>query len=305
MRILIPVDGSKHAMLAVQFAASRAALIGKEPEIELLNVQPPIPVRAARAVGKDLCASFYEDEADKALRPALRALDKAGFSVSARHAVGHAAERIAQATEKPRARKSAPVDLLIMGSHGHGALMNLVVGSVTSGVLARTRTPILLLRGAAPPAADDLKVGIAIDGSPFGLTAARYVIKHRDLFGTSPEIQVIHAVPDFLGALMPDMAGIALPAFTPDEIAAMQAKAFEAAMAPVRRMFAQAALRIEEVRLVGNPGDEISAHAKKKKLDVLVIGSHGYGVLRQAVMGSVATRIAAHCTTPLLLVRNG
>lgn len=304
MRILIPVDGSKHAMAAVQFVASRAALIGKDPDIELLNVQIPVPARAARVVGKAVCASYYEDEADKALRPALRVLDKAGFSARARHAVGHAADVIALATEKPRGKKNGAVDLLVMGSHGHGALLNLLMGSVTAAVLARTRTPILLLRGAAPPAADELKVGIAVDGSAFGLAAARYAVKHRDLFGGKPTIQVLHVVPDFLGALMPDMAGIALPAFTPDEIEAMQSKAFEAAVAPVRRIFAQAGVPIEEVRLAGNPGDEISNYAKKKKLDVLLIGSHGHGALRQAVLGSVATRIAAHCATPLLLVRS-
>lgn len=304
MRILIPVDGSKHAMAAVRFVASRTTLIGKDPQIELLNIQPPVPMRMARAVGKSLCASYHENEADKVLRPALRLLDKAGFSVSARHAVGHAAELIAQATEKPRGKKTGPVDLTVMGSHGHGALLNLLMGSVTSGVLARTRTPVLVLRGAGAPAADELKVGVAIDGSAFGLAAARYVIKHRELFGAAPSIQLIHVVPDFLGALMPDMAGVALPAFTPDEIAAMQAKAFEAAVAPVRKLFAQAGLPIEEVRLAGNPGNEISDHVKKKKLDVLVIGSHGHGALRQAMLGSVATRIAAHCATPLLLVRH-
>jgi nucleotide-binding universal stress UspA family protein len=36
---------------------------------------------------------------------------------------------------------------------------------------------------------------------------------------------------------------------------------------------------------------------------VLVLGSHGYGAFKQAVLGSVATRVAAHCDTPLLLVR--
>lgn len=307
MRILIPVDGSKHAMAAVQFVASRTALIGANPEIELLNVQAPVPARAARVVGKAVCASYYEDEADKALRPALRVLDKAGFAARARHAVGHAADVIARATERPnkplRGRKGSAVDLLVMGSHGHGVLMGLLLGSVATGVLARTRTPILLLRPGTAPSNDALKVGIAIDGSAYGLAAARYVIKHRELFDLAASVQLIHVVPDFTGALMPDMAGVSLPAFTPDEIAAMQTQAFEASVAPARKLFAQAGITVEEVRLAGNPGDAVSAYAKKK-LDVLVIGSHGRGSFRQAMLGSVATRIAAHSTTPLLLVRS-
>ena len=37
-------------------------------------------------------------------------------------------------------------DLIVMGSHGHGNLMNLVMGSVTNQVLARSKAPVLLVR---------------------------------------------------------------------------------------------------------------------------------------------------------------
>ena len=47
---------------------------------------------------------------------------------------------------------------------------------------------------------------------------------------------------------------------------------------------------------------EFAAYAKKN-LDVLLVGSHGYGGFKTAVLGSVATRIAARCETPLLIVR--
>ena len=70
-------------------------------------------------------------------------------------------------------------------------------------------------------------------------------------------------------------------------------------------MFAKARLKAEEICLVGNAGDELAAYARKKRLDVLVMGSHGHGAFRAAVLGSVATRTAAHCEVPLLLVRNG
>lgn len=39
------------------------------------------------------------------------------------------------------------VDLIIMGSHGHGALYELVVGTVTEGVLHRTGRPALIVPG--------------------------------------------------------------------------------------------------------------------------------------------------------------
>jgi nucleotide-binding universal stress UspA family protein len=37
-------------------------------------------------------------------------------------------------------------DLLVMGSHGHGTLVNLVMGSVATKVLALCQVPVLLIR---------------------------------------------------------------------------------------------------------------------------------------------------------------
>ncbi|MNY73767.1 Universal stress protein family protein [compost metagenome] len=37
-------------------------------------------------------------------------------------------------------------DMVVMGSHGHSALGNLVMGSVTTQVLAHCQVPVLLVR---------------------------------------------------------------------------------------------------------------------------------------------------------------
>ena len=55
-------------------------------------------------------------------------------------------------------------------------------------------------------------------------------------------------------------------------------------------------------RLTADFGD-IAAQATKSRLDLLALGSLGFGASRQAPMGSVATRVAAQCRTALLLVR--
>lgn len=298
MKILVPVDGSKVSQAAIAFIASRTSLIGAEPQVKLLNVQLPIPVRAARVVGKDVVKSYYADEAGKALKGPTGVLRKAGLTASAEHRVGHPAEEIAAAAERIGA------DLIVMGSHGRGSLTGLVLGSVTHAVLARTRHAMLVLRDSHAARADSLKVGVAVDGSRFAREAVRYVIRHRNLFGAQPQITLINVVPDFAGAVMPDMAGVALPAFSAEEVEAMQAKAFDAAVAPARKLLARTGIATDAVRLAGNPGDELAAYARKKKLDLLVMGSHGYGAFKQAVMGSVATRVTAQCVTPVLLVRN-
>ena len=122
MKILVPVDGSKVSQAAVAFIASRTSLIGADPQVKLLNVQLPIPARAARVVGKDVVKSYYADEAAKALKSPTGLLRKAGLTASAEHRVGHPAEEIAAAAERIDA------DLIVMGSHGRGTLTGLVLG---------------------------------------------------------------------------------------------------------------------------------------------------------------------------------
>lgn len=298
MKVLIPVDGSDYSRAAVEFVASRSTLIGTEPAVEVVNVQLEVPARAARVVGKAAITEYYTDESDKALKPALKRLAKAGLNATARYLVGHPGEQISEAANRDK------VDLIVMGSHGHSALRGLLLGSVTNNVLARTRVPLLVLRHREPPATDTLKVGIAVDGSKFGREAVKYVLRHIALFGARPEITLLHVVNDFAGAMMPDMGGIALPAFSEDEIRALQKKAFETAVGPARKLLARGKIVAGEACLVGNAGDELVAYAKKRKLDILVMGSHGYGAFKAAVLGSVATRVMAHSTVPLLLVRH-
>lgn len=297
MKILIPVDGSRFSKAAVAFVASRTTLIGREPSVELLNVQAPVPARAAHLLGEPVVDAYYEEEAAQVLKPARAALTKAGLAATHGYATGHAAEEIARRAERD------DVDLIVMGSHGRGALLQLVLGSVTCGVLARTRKPVLLVRNRAAPKGDSLRVGVAVDGSKYGRAAVKYVLQHHDLFGAAPRISLIHVVSDFAGAVMPDMAGLALPAYTDDEIRAMQRTAFETVVAPLRKLIAAAGMTFDEVCLAGGAAEELAAFAKKRKLDLLVLGSHGHGAFTSAVLGSVATRVAHVCATPLLLVR--
>ncbi|MGE5714465.1 MAG: universal stress protein, partial [Betaproteobacteria bacterium] len=84
MKILLPVDGSEYSRAAVEFVASRTTLIGTEPQVDVINVQLPVPPRAARVVGKAALSEYYVDESDKALKPALKRLAKAGMPATAR-----------------------------------------------------------------------------------------------------------------------------------------------------------------------------------------------------------------------------
>ena len=100
MRILVPVDGSENSMHAVEFIASRTTLLGSNPEIEVLNVQLPLPARACRLVGQDSLTRYYEDEAAKVFEPVRAELNKVGFQAGEAFLVGEASDSIAAEAEK-------------------------------------------------------------------------------------------------------------------------------------------------------------------------------------------------------------
>ena len=298
MKILVPIDGSSYSENSLAFVASRATLLGHNPQIELLAVLAALPNRAARLVGKDSLTRYYEDEAEKIFKPARKYLKAQNIEATEAFLIGQPAEQIAEEAKRLNA------DLIIMGSRGLTALKGLILGSVTEGVLARTNNPLLVIRGSEAPKKDDLKVGIAVDGSKYGAAAVKYAIRNHDLFGDGAKFYILNVASDYTGAVMPDMAGMALPALSETEVLELQKKEFSEAVDPIRPLLQKAGIPADEVCLVGNPGDEIAAYARKKHLDLIVMGSHGYGRFKSAVMGSVATRIASQGKVPLLIIRH-
>ena len=83
----------------------------------------------------------------------------------------------------------------------------------------------------------------------------------------------------------------------------LQKEKFAIATEPTKPLFEKAGINAKEVLLIGNPGEEIGQYAASSNLDVLVLGSHGYGRFMSAVMGSTAMRIAHASNVPLLIVR--
>ena len=299
MRLLMPIDGSSFSKAAVAFVASRATLIKSLPDVELLNVQYPVPLRAARALGKEMVLSYHESEANRVLKPALATLKRAELKASARYVVGTVAHELAAIVAADAA------DLIVMGSHGDTGLKKLLLGSVAGTVMASCTTPMLVMRGKSASKKDSLTLAIALDGSQYGVAAVRFFVKNRDFFGAAPTLTLVHVVPDLSNLVVPGFFGrVTVPGLKSEQVVAMQGAAFENAMAPARKLLERAGLAATEVRLVGNnPGDQIAAYATKNTLDLIALGSHGHGNLRNLVMGSIATKVLASCKVPVLLVR--
>ena len=296
MKILIPVDGSRLSQTAVDFVASRSTLPGSAPQVALVNAQWPLSAQAQRIVGRAAVRDIYREQAQKIAQPALAQLARAGLQAELKVVVGSAGEAIAREASRSGA------DLIVMGSHGRTELKRVLLGSVAYGVLARTAVPVLLLCGKAAPARDSLRVAIALDGSPLALEAVKYALRHPQMFGARPAFALVHVASDFVLPFAGDMTGAAATAFTPEQLAALREAAYEAAFEPARRLMRRAQVPFSEVRLVGVAGNEIAAYARRHA-DLTLLGSHGYGAFKAAVLGSVALRVAASGNTPLLIVR--
>jgi nucleotide-binding universal stress UspA family protein len=72
---------------------------------------------------------------------------------------------------------------------------------------------------------------------------------------------------------------------------------------PIRAFFAKQKIDADFVAKVGPAGDVIAALATQGKFDLIMMGSHGHGLLGNVVLGSVATKVMAKCDTPVLVIR--
>lgn len=140
MKILLAVDGSEFTKKMLAYLATHEELFGASNKYTLITVQPQLPPRARAAVGKEVVEAYQREEAEKVLAPVSTFLARHGIDAKSITKIGHAGEIISKAAE------SGKFDLLVMGSHGHGTLGNLVMGSVATQVLAHCKVPVLLVR---------------------------------------------------------------------------------------------------------------------------------------------------------------
>lgn len=140
MKILLPVDGSAYTRHMLSFLGEHMDSFGSANTFTVLHAVPAVTARAAAALGKALVDSYYEECAHAVLEPVRALLTHQGVKAEFVHRIGDPASQIAAYAQAGR------FDLLIMGSHGEGALKNLLLGSVTTKVMARCSIPVLLVR---------------------------------------------------------------------------------------------------------------------------------------------------------------
>ncbi len=159
-RILVPIDFSNATLRVIDLAQQLAKAL--DAEIHLVHVKELTAAAAPGTLGYGLAGMpelapmsgvplpvfdpmpqtvpVDEDEQSK-LNHWQDKIAQSGVKVTLHEPTGAVVEEVLNEADVVNA------DLIVMGTHGHGAMYNLLVGGVTKGVLKRSTRPVLLVPG--------------------------------------------------------------------------------------------------------------------------------------------------------------
>jgi nucleotide-binding universal stress UspA family protein len=140
-----------------------------------------------------------------------------------------------------------------------------------------------------------MKLLLAADGSKFTKKALAFLVTNENLLGPNDELVVLHVQPP-VPPRVTTLAGATL-------VATYHREEAEKVLEPVRRFLARHEIAFSAAWVVGSPVTEILKAVKKQKCHMIVMGTHGHGLLGRALMGSVAQRVVTDCEVPVLLVK--
>lgn len=142
--IIVPVDASDCSDRVIQ-EIIKLSKQGGPAELHLVNVQPRIFTESALMfTDASKIDTYYYDQSGKALTAAEKALKSAGLDYTSHRLVGPVAETIVAKASELNA------DGIVMGTHGHGKLSGMLLGSVSNKVLHLAPMPVTLVRGEPP-----------------------------------------------------------------------------------------------------------------------------------------------------------
>jgi nucleotide-binding universal stress UspA family protein len=158
-RILVPVDFSPATDSVLTHAREMARALGAELHLVHVREFAAVPVFPAATIGYPgigmpemgmaggmpdyLPVDPPNDKRKSPLEKLLSELTRTGVSAIAHEREGTVVEEILKTAQEISA------DLIVMGSHGHGPVYNLLVGSVTEGVLKAGQRLVLLVPAPA------------------------------------------------------------------------------------------------------------------------------------------------------------
>ncbi len=207
-------------------------------------------------------------------------------------------------------------DLVLLCAHGHGGLRDMLIGNIAQQVLQKGRTPVFFLRPRAEvdPMAQrqspkDVsqyqcrKILVPLDITSRHGTGLPVAAQLARACGAAVHVMTVVPMAD---SLTPDEAAIAtvLPnaSTVVRDLEARNAR--EHLQGVTRELVAQDLPATGSVAR-GDTAALILATANQQNVDLIVLATHARGMVSAFLEGSVAPKVLAQTTTPVLLVREG
>lgn len=286
--VLCPTDFSEVSAKAEAYATALARHY--DASLHLLHVDPPMPVLAPYGeIPVD--PRLFEDQRQAALAGLADAASRAraaGVPVETTLSGGHPPREILNA-----ATQMAP-DILVIGTHGHGGVEHLLLGSVTEKVMRKAACPVLVVPPGAQAGPDVTfsRILCPIDGSQASADALAYALSlASETDGHVTLLYVVEPVPaGEFGAL--DLAEYQRLGETYGQ------QVLRDAVSPEVREWC----RIDERIATGKPSERILEAATSERADIIVMGVRGRGAIDLFAFGSTTNDVVRRATCPVLAV---
>ncbi|HEY0825958.1 MAG TPA: universal stress protein [Ramlibacter sp.] len=140
-----------------------------------------------------------------------------------------------------------------------------------------------------------MKIVLAADGSSYTKKALAFLVTHEEIAGGDGHIVVVNVQPAVPPRVKSMVGATAVNEYHAEEAAKV--------LKPIEKFLQRHDLSYTARWAVGNPGQEIVKAARKEKANMIVMGTHGHGILGRALLGSVAQNVLTDCEIPVLLVK--
>jgi nucleotide-binding universal stress UspA family protein len=287
MNVLYATDGSECARTAGRLLA--ALPLSADTRVNILGVVPLFdwvesPLFAEWSAQEEKAAYQHLDETAVLLH-------EHGIPADVTVRRGSAAAVILDQAEADHA------DLVVVGSHGRGAMERFLIGSVSERVARYARTSVLVARGERVTRAI-----LAVDGTEASDHAIDAVI--RLPLPAELALMIVHVIPEEA----PEPPVALIPSQEYEKLAdkyetERRARAEQIANRAEQRL--RAAGRAPEVRIRGgDPAAQILFAARETGTDLLIMGAANRSALGRLFLGSVSSRVLSHAPCSVLVARS-
>ncbi|MDY7088240.1 MAG: universal stress protein [Actinomycetota bacterium] len=280
-KIIVGYDRSPQARKAAAWALDEATRTGAVVEFfhayewphwaPAVSMVPPVAVLPAEQIRHDM---------DNSLREAVASAARTHPGVTTTTSVADAGAAL---TLIDRSRHA---QLIVLGNHGYSAVTGLL-GSVSVAVSAHACCPVVIVRGDA---ARHGPVVAGIDDSPSSHAVLGFAFEQAATWGTP--LVVIRAWPPFAGARDD-------PLFAENKVPIGIRHPFDELVGGWHAKYPQVDVTARAV--LEHPAATLTEASTTGRL--LVIGTHGRGVLRGLLLGSVSQHLLRHASCPVAVVR--